>query len=62
MFSKIIDSVDSIQINILDHQYKIIQSNKTINMILKIYQDVHKLKETNINTKTNNIDIIGKIR
>jgi hypothetical protein len=62
MFSKIIDSVDSIQINILDYQYKIIQSNKTINMILKIYQDVHKLKETNINTKTNNIDIIGKIR
>ena len=61
-FTKIIDDINTIQINILDSEYKIIQSNKNVNMILKIYQDIHKLKETNINTKTNNIDIIGNIK
>jgi len=61
-FNQILDDIRIIQINILDSGYKIIQSNKNYSMIIKFTHDVHKLKETNINTKTNNVDIIGNIK
>ena len=61
-FNQILDDIRTIQINILDSEYKIIQSNKNYSMIIKFTYDVHKLKETNINTKTNNVDIIGNIK
>jgi hypothetical protein len=61
-FNQILDDIRVIQINILDSNYRIIQSNKNYSMIIKFKYDVHKLKETNINTKTNNVDIIGNIK
>ena len=61
-FNQILDDIRVIQINILDSGYRIIQSNKNYSMIIKFKYDVHKLKETNINTKTNNVDIIGNIK
>ena len=60
-FNQILDDIRQIQINILDAGYRIIQSNKNYSMVIKFLYDVHKLKETNINTKTNNVDIIGNI-
>ena len=61
-FNQILDNIDVIQINILDSNYRILQSNKNYSMVIKFTYDVHKLKETNINTKTNNVDIIGNIK
>lgn len=61
-FNQILDDIKTIQINILDSNYRIIQSNKNYSMVIKFLYDVHKLKETNINTKTNNVDIIGNIK
>jgi hypothetical protein len=60
-FNQILDDIKTIQINILDSNYRILQSNKNYSMVIKFLYDVHKLKETNINTKTNNVDIIGNI-
>ena len=60
-FDKVIDNVNVIQINILDSNYKIVESNKNLNFMTKFNYNVHKLKETSINTKTNNVDIIGNI-
>ena len=61
-FNQILDDISTIQINILDSNYRIIESNKNFSLIIKFTYDVHKLKETNINTKTNNVDIIGNIK
>jgi hypothetical protein len=61
-FNQILNDIKTIQINILDSSYRIIQSNKNYSMLIKFVYDVHKLKETNINTKTNNVDIIGNIK
>jgi hypothetical protein len=61
-FNQILDDISTIQINILDSNYRIIESNKNFSLMIKFTYDIHKLKETNINTKTNNVDIIGNIK
>lgn len=56
----LLDNVNSIEITLLDSKLRKIKTISDYNFDLVFIHSVDKLKETNINTKTNKIDLVGK--
>jgi len=58
-YSYVQDSMSSISIQILDSEFKILQSYNDYSFTMEIHQIQDVLKETLINTKTNNVNSTG---
>lgn len=58
-YSYIQDNLESITIQILDCNFKILQTVNNYSFTMEIYQIQNVLKETLINTKTNNVNSTG---
>lgn len=59
-YENLLTDVTNIKIEILDSDLKIINTSENYSFDLKFIYSDSKLKETNINTKTNKIDLVGK--
>lgn len=58
-YSHIQDNLDSVTIQILDSDLKILQTINNYSLTMEIYEIQNVLKETLINTKTNNVNSTG---
>lgn len=58
-YENLLTNVTNIKIEILDSDLKIINTSENYSFDLKFIYSDSKLKETNINTKTNKIDLVG---
>ena len=59
-YENLLTDVSNIKIEILDSDLKIINTSENYSFDLNFIYTDSKLKETNINTKTNKIDLVGK--
>lgn len=59
-YDNILDSISTVVIEILDSNLRIIETEENYSFDLKFIYSDSKLKETNINTITNKIDLVGK--
>jgi hypothetical protein len=57
----VMDNIDSITIELLDPQFRVLELNNNFSFTLNIYEITEVLKETLINTKTNNVNSTGNI-
>ena len=58
-YEKLLDNVTFLTIQLLDSNLRIIKTVGDYNFDLVFTTSVEKLKETNINTKTNKVDLVG---
>ena len=58
-YDYVLNDISSIKIEILDSNLKVIETEENYSFDLKFIYSDSKLKETNINTKTNKIDLVG---
>jgi hypothetical protein len=61
-YDKEIDNVDEISISIYNPSMELISLNNNFSFTLTIHELKDVLKETLINTKTNNVTVTGNIR
>jgi hypothetical protein len=59
-YDYLLDDISNIKIQLLDSELREIEIKQNYNFDLKFIYSDSKLKETNINTKTNKIDLVGK--
>lgn len=59
-YENLLTNLTDIKIEILDHELKKINTKENFSFDLKFIYSDSKLKETNINTKTNKIDLVGR--
>jgi len=59
-YENILTNISDIKIEILDSNLKVINTLENYSFDLRFIYSDSKLKETNINTKTNKIDLVGK--
>jgi hypothetical protein len=59
-YDNLLSNIYNIKIQLLDFNLKEIETKENFNFDLKFIFSDSKLKETNINTKTNKIDLVGK--
>ena len=58
-YSNIQDNLSSVSIEILDCNFKVLQTLNNYSFTMEIHQIQNVLKETLINTKTNNVNSTG---
>ena len=58
-YDYLLNDISSIRIILLDSELREIETKENYNFDLKFIYSDSKLKETNINTKTNKIDLVG---
>lgn len=58
-YDNLLNDISNIKIEILDSNLKVIETEENYSFDLKFIYSDSKLKETNINTKTNKIDLVG---
>lgn len=58
-YDNLLNDISDIRIEILDSELREIETKENYNFDLKFIYSDSKLKETNINTKTNKIDLVG---
>ena len=61
-YDKEVDNVDEVTINIYNPSMELISLNNNFSFTLTIHELKDVLKETLINTKTNNVTVTGNIR
>ena len=59
-YENLLNNIYNIKIELLDYELKLIETKENYNFDLKFIYSDSILKETNINTKTNKIDLVGK--
>jgi len=59
-YDNLLSNIYNIKIELVDYDLKEIETKENFNFDLKFIFSDSKLKETNINTKTNKIDLVGK--
>jgi hypothetical protein len=58
-YDHVMDNIDKVGIQILDPNFRLLELNNCFSFTLNIYEVVDVLKETLINTKTNNVYSTG---
>jgi hypothetical protein len=58
-YNFVMDNIDSVTVELLDPQFKVLELNNNFSFTMNIYEINDILKETLINTKTNNVNSTG---
>ena len=58
-YNFVMDNIESITIELLDAQFRVLELNNSFSFTMNIHEIKDVLKETLINTKTNNVNSTG---